>query len=376
LIERTGDSFGLKLKTGSQTALQGTFDNGARRFHLKLSFNRTFVRSELSSTRSESNYPAAGSWTRRMRPDYTLTLWPATFTEDEAERQELISHIHFDAKYRVETISELFGGDSENDLDEPDEAKDGSRTAKRSDLLKMHSYRDAIRRSLGAYVLYPGDELVRWRGFHEILPGLGAFPIAPGSGEGIDALSQFLDDVIDELSDRTSQLERNSFHVYQSHASSPFPFRMMSLPERQLDNSRSIPPDEQVILAVRLSNAQEIAEVSNRLTLVIQLLEQPALLRSISDVRYVFLYSLGFSGARLLGIKKGPLLRSGEQILAEGFTPLTLDGIYMVYELEQPPQEFAAWKWTPEELVGIGMTDSAPQVKPLTLADIVRTSAT
>ena len=29
---------------------------------------------------------------------------------------------------------------------------------KRADLLKMHAYRDAIRRSAGAYVLYPGSE--------------------------------------------------------------------------------------------------------------------------------------------------------------------------------------------------------------------------
>ena len=50
----------------------------------------------------------------------------------------------------------------------------------------MHAYRDAIRRTAGAYVLYPGNdgddkrfEEFDHRGFHEVLPGLGAFAIRP-----------------------------------------------------------------------------------------------------------------------------------------------------------------------------------------------------
>lgn len=42
-------------------------------------------------------------------------------------------------------------------------------------LLKMHAYKDAIRRSGGAYILYPGATNETFRGFQEIIPGLGAF---------------------------------------------------------------------------------------------------------------------------------------------------------------------------------------------------------
>jgi hypothetical protein len=53
-------------------------------------------------------------------PDYTLTFWPEDLSEAEAERQELLVHVHFDAKYRVENIEGLFGpsddGVSEVDL--------------------------------------------------------------------------------------------------------------------------------------------------------------------------------------------------------------------------------------------------------------------
>ena len=36
----------------------------------------------------------------------------------------------------------------------------------------MHAYKDAIRRTGGAYVLYPGDKSINQKGFHEIIPGL------------------------------------------------------------------------------------------------------------------------------------------------------------------------------------------------------------
>ena len=53
-------------------------------------------------------------------------------------------------------------------------------TYKKADLLKMHTYKDAIRRTAGAYILYPGTEGQYTRsGFHELIPGLGAFSIRP-----------------------------------------------------------------------------------------------------------------------------------------------------------------------------------------------------
>src|SRR5690554_112380 len=103
-----------------------------------------------------------------MQPDFSLKITPA---EKGAEYAE--TWVHFDAKYRVETVTELFGkkemgttgpettGEASEDTEETSGPAlgdvDEPRTGRplRADLLKMHAYRDAIRRSSGAYVIYP-----------------------------------------------------------------------------------------------------------------------------------------------------------------------------------------------------------------------------
>ena len=162
LIEETGDGFGLKLRSGKQLALRGSFESGGRKLMVVFGYNRTFS--------ADKRRTKEGSWTKNMRPDYTLSLWPAEFEPEDAEAQELMVHVHFDAKYRVDHLTELFGSD------DPDaEARQERRgTWKRADMLKMHAYRDAIRRTQGAYILYPGNDApAKFAGFREILPGWG-----------------------------------------------------------------------------------------------------------------------------------------------------------------------------------------------------------
>ncbi len=89
----------------------------------------------------------------------------------------------------------------------------------------MHAYRDLIRRSAGAYVLYPGFGVPQRRmQFHEVLPGIGAFPLRPGSeGDvlGLDGLRQFLDETFELTSNQASSNERVQFwkREHTAHAS-------------------------------------------------------------------------------------------------------------------------------------------------------------
>jgi predicted component of viral defense system (DUF524 family) len=222
----------------------GTFAGQSRRLNARFAYNRRF---EVTKERHEG-----GSWTRRLHPDYTLTFWPEHLIETEAEQQELLVHVHFDAKYRVEEIEALFGTDEADDADDEEEGN-----YKRQDLLKMHAYRDAIKRSQGAYVLYPGraNAPVRFMGFHEILPGLGAFGVAPdenGAAQGLESLEQFLREVLAHLSNRTTAQERVSYHVSEAYTlkDDPVPYGALKLPETDIYgvDYRALPPAEHMVL--------------------------------------------------------------------------------------------------------------------------------
>ena len=69
----------------------------------------------------------------------------------------------------------------------------------------MHAYRDAIRRSAGAYIIYPGTQRKYYRGYHEILPGLGAFPLRPYTkDQDVSEIRAFLEQVVNHLCKKIS----------------------------------------------------------------------------------------------------------------------------------------------------------------------------
>jgi hypothetical protein len=174
-----------------------------------LYFNRSFLVSERPDS----------SWTRAMRPDCSILVRSADALGDVSP-EELSIWLHFDAKYRVEHIREQFSpGVAAADAEETERVSQ----SKREDLLKMHAYRDAIRRSAGAYVLYPGSgDGVSYSEHDEILPGLGAFSLrpAPGRAAGIGQLEAFLRQVIDHAADRATQHERSRYWSAVIHQTS------------------------------------------------------------------------------------------------------------------------------------------------------------
>jgi predicted component of viral defense system (DUF524 family) len=252
LVEGLDDGLpNLRLRKQSELGpFEGAFSEEGRRMNARFSYNRRF------DVAKESHQ--AGSWTRRLHPDYTLTFWPEGMAEAEAERRQLLVHVHFDAKYRVEDIEVLFGAEGVDDADE-----EAQGNYKRQDLLKMHAYRDAIRRSQGAYVLYPGGQSapVIFQGYHEILPGLGAFGVAPddkGVARGLEALEKFLDGVLSHLSNRTTAQERVSYHVSEAYTAreEAVPYGALRLPETDIFGSgyRALPPAEHMVLAAWYRN--------------------------------------------------------------------------------------------------------------------------
>lgn len=92
----------------------------------------------------------------------------------------------------------------------------------------MHTYNDAIRRTIGSYVLYPGDVGTSdWKNkvfslYDEILPGVGAFAMKPSISKlGENELRRFIMGLITEKSQKNSRLNRLKYYaemIYQEPA--------------------------------------------------------------------------------------------------------------------------------------------------------------
>ncbi|MCX6246054.1 MAG: DUF2357 domain-containing protein [Bacteroidetes bacterium] len=329
LIQTTSDGLGLKLKSGVNTVIEGVYDSEIRKLNVRFNYNKTF---------NDHKYPKGGSWSRQMRPDFTLSLWPLGFSEDEAEKQELITHIHFDAKYKVDQIEELVGKQTENLDEEKVEQKKGN--YKRADLLKMHAYKDAIRRTSGAYILYPGTEEFIIKGFHEIIPGLGAFPIRPSKiDNGTTELKSFIEKVVNHFLDRASQRDNLSYHTFKIFEKEKDKNDAVNepLPE-SYDNIRLVPPDDTTVLIGYCKSDEHHKWIKEKCLYNVRMNKDRGSLRlgpAEAGARYLILHSKGeLITNEIWRIRNiGPLAYSKMKMIYEGY-PDPKHESYLVYELE------------------------------------------
>jgi hypothetical protein len=366
LFENTDGGLNLRLKVSETLGFEGRCLRSARRLNVRFHYNLTH---ELSDSRNKP-----GSWTRRMRPDFTISFWPDGYGLEEAESQELAIHIHFDAKYRVEKITELFG-DSDEDLNE-EKAQQKRGNYKRVDLLKMHAYRDAIRRSEGAYILYPGgtNDPTRFQGFHEILPGLGAFALKPGAnGEavGLQHLSRFMDEVIGHVCNRATAREQSSYHhfqVYRSDESGGGVSIESPLPEREtFGNERPVPPAEHSVLVGWCDSEQQLDWIRRTGLYNFRAGLRRGSIRLepvIADARHLLLHGQGNKAwPGLWRVKhRGPRIFTADELLKRGYPSVPdPEVIYAVFDVE-PDFFYKDWNWEYAKLPGknIGLASAEP----------------
>jgi hypothetical protein len=80
----------------------------------------------------------------------------------------------------------------------------------------MHTYNDALRMTIGSYVLYPGDTQNKMQRFHEIAPGVGAFAMKPGKEDCLAALGDFLSEIFEHQADRFTQYRYLADHQHRT----------------------------------------------------------------------------------------------------------------------------------------------------------------
>lgn len=329
LIKPTADGLGLQLKRGKHVAVEGVFNGHSRKLNVEFSFNRSFS--------GKNDYPNPGSWTTGMRPDFTLSIWPVGISQSQAETEELIVHIHFDAKYRVESFTEY----------------------KRDDLLKMHSYKDAIRRTAGAYVLYPGEgeKPFKWKGFNELIPGLGAFAVRPSrTNNGIQALRNFLNDVTKHFLNRTSQREKVAFRNYDIYKSKNNESVTEQLPET-LGENRSLIPDETFVIIGFYKNAEQLNWIKHNLLYNFRTGTDSGSLplgAKQAEAKYLLLHGPRETvSGRLCRLKDdGPRIFSKEDLIKKHY-PTPKGDLYLVYRIDfEVEREFENQKWDVTKLAG------------------------
>ncbi len=197
LFTETKDGLTLSLKQGRERRFHGTVNCLGRDIDIDLYYNRSF-----GPTRKDVE---GGSWSLPMRPDCSLRLQARSDGPGIAP-----VWLHFDAKYKLSDFGLL------QDVAGLDE--DLSHQPVRDDLLKMHVYLGAIRRTVGSYVLFPGAGQASdpYRAYTELLPGLGAFSLRPVAG-GVDtqALRTFLDDVLTHVASVATQERRHRYWEHQ-----------------------------------------------------------------------------------------------------------------------------------------------------------------
>lgn len=326
LLEVTDKGLDIRLRQGRHIALYGVYRNPVRDLNVRFSYNRPFRGG--NPYMRDGNIAQDGSWSASMRPDYSLSMWPESLSEKDAESSELIVHIHFDAKYKVEQmlgllpdvetaadavgliapfdiegcrweriagaltdsglgrlaedgrlellkrfwqdpgvqiegmepeLMELIAGEIESQLLSAEKLDQRKGRYKNADLLKMHAYKDAIRRTGGAYVLYPGAAIhngtkkAQFRGFHEIIPGLGAFAVRPagvsGGADGMGELRSFVVEVRDLFISRISQHEKMARQTQLVHRGTPLESdRLTARVPEFLDGGGLLNPDDTWVL--------------------------------------------------------------------------------------------------------------------------------
>lgn len=384
LTEETADGLGLKLKSGVDTSVIARTTDQTRQLSIRFSYNRTFKGGTEYLNAGTAWRAADGSWTKPLRPDFTFSIWPASLKEPEAEENDMIVHIHFDAKYKLGKFiirKEITAEKDEqgNDVDSVEKEKREERRGiyRNADLMKMHAYKDAIRRTGGAYVLYPGegnpdDKNRPFRGFHEIIPGLGAFGVKPSAdttNTGISEVADFLETVINHFQDRANQRERIAAKAHNVHKTRKKEYRedgqtpnitSEPLPEYIDPNNKiRLIPDETSVIVGYFKNTDQLNWIKARNKYNIRTGTAKGAMAITSQVigaHYLLLHSKKNDSSSILykinheEHRKPRILSVDDEIFRD--YPKPNHKYYLVFSLEKPEHEFEGKEWNFKKLNG------------------------
>lgn len=186
LFKLSKDKWSINIKKGIKSK---------NKFKLNLKGKEILVYSyynRLYSKKSEYK-----SYSLGFKPDYSLLI----------KINENKYLMHFDAKYRSELeivdfynrIDEKSEKEIESEVDDRNFEEGVSKIFKYADIYKMHTYKDSILKTEGAYVLYPGDVPANFLEGEFTIPSVGAFPLTPGNEKNENDLMIFIKRAIEDM---------------------------------------------------------------------------------------------------------------------------------------------------------------------------------
>lgn len=153
--------------TSQKVHFEDIFTKGTWNKSLRKGIVKKFTYKNLKIDLYYNHLFVKDSYSVPLKPDYSIII----------HKDDKKYIIHFDAKYKIDVNSESY---------------------KNEDISKMHTYKDAIINSIGAYVFYPGEILEI---FHENdIESVGAFPLNPGgSDKERNEIKLFIQNLFDNI---------------------------------------------------------------------------------------------------------------------------------------------------------------------------------
>lgn len=204
--------------------------------------------------------------------------------------------------------------------------------------------------------MYPGtgkDE--PFRGFHELIPGLGAFVIKPNkSNKEKDALKEFILKVVDNFIDRASQRDHTASKVYDIHIKTKSDSDVLNSPLPEYIDGKKLIPDETFVL-VGYSRSDERLEWYEENGIYNFRMDDDAgslvLESPVVNAKYLLLRNKGEKTATDIYsiISKGPKVYSKNQLEKMEYPIVgNLKDYYLVVEIEKIEKSVfgnAVWKF-------------------------------
>jgi predicted component of viral defense system (DUF524 family) len=183
VFERTEGDWRIRLRRDSSSRIRFFPMINGRRIQLDLLMNSKFKRIG----------PKYHSYSFQHTPDFSIVVSIVGCEPDD------YALIHFDAKYRTR-IEEQDNPENEDDSDTL-----ASKFPWVSDINKMHTYKDAILRTQGAYTLFPGNHKRIYvenitEGYEKApIPSVGAICLSPSSNRDRKNLENWIVRLLEKL---------------------------------------------------------------------------------------------------------------------------------------------------------------------------------